>query len=82
MRKAAKSGEVQTASMGTRRKSKNGDQLFEFVVDVASGDMPEEAVFRASPGKNPAADALSRMGKARKARITPARRKRAARKVK
>ena len=40
-----------------------GNQLSEFVVGVASGDMPTETVIRADKGKNPAADALRRMGK-------------------
>jgi hypothetical protein len=49
-----------------RKKSKAaGDHLSEFVVDVASGDMPTDTVFRADKGENPAADALRRMGKAR-----------------
>jgi len=36
-----------------------------FVVDVASGDMPEEAVFRAGEGENPAALQLARMGRSK-----------------
>jgi hypothetical protein len=50
--------------MVKRKKPKAaGDQLSEFVVDVASGDMPIETIIRADKGKNPAADALRRMGK-------------------
>jgi hypothetical protein len=50
--------------MVKRKKAKAaGNQLSEFVVDVASGDMPTETVIRADKGKNPAADALRRMGK-------------------
>ena len=50
--------------MVKRKKPKATDnQLSEFVVDVASGDMPTETVSRADKGKNPAADALRRMGK-------------------
>ena len=62
--------------MVKHKKSKAaGDKLSEFVVDVASGDMPTETVIRADKGKNPAADALRRMGKikgkkARSARAT------------
>ena len=45
--------------MVKRKKSKGaGDQLSEFVVDAASGDMPIESVIRADKGQNPAADAL------------------------
>jgi hypothetical protein len=52
--------------MAKRKKSRRAkDPLSEFVVDVASGDMPAETVFRADKGKNPAADALRRMGKAK-----------------
>jgi hypothetical protein len=50
--------------MVKRKKSKGADDnLSEFVVDVASGDMPADTVFRADKGANPAADALRRMGK-------------------
>ena len=50
--------------MVKHKKSKAaGDKLSEFVVDVTSGDMPTETVIRADKGKNPAADALRRMGK-------------------
>ena len=50
--------------MVKRKKAKAaGNQLSKFVVDVASGDMPTETVIRADKGKNPAADALRRMGK-------------------
>jgi hypothetical protein len=59
--------------MVKRKKAKAaGDKLSEFVVDVASGDMPTETVIRADKGKNPAADALRRMGKikGKKARST------------
>ena len=53
--------------MAKRKKSGgSGDQLSEFVVDVASGDMPAETVFRSDKGKNPAADALRRMGKTKR----------------
>ena len=49
--------------MVKRKKSKGADDdLSEFVVDVASGDMPADTVFRAQ-GANPAAAALRRMGK-------------------
>ncbi len=56
-----------------KRKKPNaaGNQLSEFVVDVASGDMPIEAVVRADKGKNPAADALRRMGKSKARRLAP-----------
>ena len=49
----------------TKRKTSRGggEQLSEFVVDVASGDMPTETVFRVDNGKNPAPGALRRMGK-------------------
>ena len=50
--------------MVKRKKPKGAaDQLSEFVVDVASGDMPIETVIRADKGKNPAADALRQMRK-------------------
>jgi hypothetical protein len=50
--------------MARRRKSKGADDdLSEFVVDVASGDMPVDTVFRADKGANPAANALRGMGK-------------------
>ena len=50
--------------MVKRKKPKAaGNQLADFVVDVASGDMPTKTVIRADKGKNPAADALRRMGK-------------------
>jgi hypothetical protein len=60
--------------MVKRRKSKGADDdLSEFVVDVASGDMPVDTVFRADKGANPAADALRRMGKTKgkRARAAP-----------
>ena len=60
--------------MVKRKKSKGADDdLSEFVVDVASGDMPTETVFRADKGANPAADALRRMGKTKgkRARTAP-----------
>ena len=48
--------------MARRRKSKGtDDDLSEFVVDVASGDI--HTVFRADKGANPAADALRQTGK-------------------
>ncbi|GEP61945.1 hypothetical protein [Reyranella soli] len=63
--------------MAKRKKSKGaGDQLSDFVEDVASGDMPVEAVFRADKGKNPAADALRRMGKTKRKTARSARPKR------
>jgi hypothetical protein len=60
--------------MAKRKKSKGADDdLFKFVVDVASGDMPTDTVFRADKGANPAADALRRMGKTKgkRARAAP-----------
>ena len=59
--------------MVKRKKSKGADALSEFVVDVASGDMPTDSVFRADKGANPAADALRRMGKTKgkRARAAP-----------
>jgi hypothetical protein len=60
--------------MGKRKKSKAaGDKLSDFVVNVASGDMPTETVIRADKGKNPAADALRRMGKIKGKKARPAR---------
>ena len=60
--------------MVKRKKPKAaGDQLSEFVVDVASGDMPTETVIRADKGKNPAADALRRMGKIKSKKARSAR---------
>jgi hypothetical protein len=62
--------------MPKRKKSRNGgDQLSLFVVDVASGDMPADSVFRADEGKNPAADALRRMGRNKSKTIRAARHK-------
>jgi hypothetical protein len=60
--------------MVKRKKSRGAeDDLSKFVVDVASGDMPTDAVFRANNGANPAADALRRMGKTKgkRARVAP-----------
>jgi hypothetical protein len=58
--------------MVKRKKPKAaGDQLSEFVVDVASGDMPTETVIRADKGKNPVADALRRMGQSEARRLAP-----------
>jgi hypothetical protein len=60
--------------MAKRKKPKSADDdLSEFVVDVASGDMPSDTVFRADKGANPAADALRRMGKTKgkRARAAP-----------
>jgi hypothetical protein len=68
--------------MAKRKKSKGADDdLSEFVVDVASGDMPTETVFRADKGANPAADALRRMGKikGKRARAAPSRPRRGSR---
>ena len=59
--------------MVKRYKPKAADnQVSEFVVDVASGDMPTETVIRADKGKNPAADALRRMGKIKGKKARPA----------
>ena len=57
------------------------DDLSQFVVDVASGDMPTDSVFRADKGANPAADALRRMGKTKRkaAHAAPKRPRRAGR---
>ena len=53
-----------------RKKSKAaGDRLSGFIVDVAIGDMPTETVIRADKVKNPAADALRRMGKIKGKRL-------------
>jgi hypothetical protein len=70
------------APMVKRKKSQGADDdLSEFVVDVASGDMPVDAVLRADKGANPAADALRRMGKAKgkRARAAPRQPRRARR---
>ena len=61
--------------MVNRKKPKAaGDQLSEFVVVVASGDMPTETVNRADNGKNSAADALRRMGKIKGKKGSPGQR--------
>lgn len=57
--------------MSERKPSNGHDKLSAFVVDVASGDMPTEPVFRAASGKNPAAEALDRMGKGKGAGRAP-----------